>query len=167
MALRERLAALNPRRTVTVSGASRPAVVVCENELPNAGEMQVDCFYLEWGGGKALEAGGHPALYEMECRIWYRSCGSVESGVDRGRVLGELDRELMMICQPMFTGKKDFSAAPAADLGTGVFWHWPLIEASGVETSPPSRNERGKGGAPSVVEHTARVTVFFYPEVEL
>jgi hypothetical protein len=167
VALRERLAALNPGRTVTVSGASRPAVVVCENELPNEAEMEMNCFYLEWGGCKPLEAGGQPALYGMECRITYRSCGSVESGVDRGRVLGELDRELLMICQPMFTGKKNFSAAPAVDLGTGVFWSWPRIEAA-ENPHPSAKSALGWGTRESgVVEHTARVTVFFYPEVEL
>jgi hypothetical protein len=168
MALRERLAALNPKRTVMVGGASRPAVVVLENEMPSTAEMQTECFYLDWRGGKVLDARSQPALYGMECVITYRSGGSVESGVDRGRVLGELDRELLMMCQPTYTGKKDFSQAPAADLGTGVFWSWPVIEAgSGVETSPPSRSGRAKGGAPGVVEHSGRVTVFFYPEVEL
>jgi hypothetical protein len=168
VALRERLAALNPARTVTVSGVQRPAVVVLENELPSRAELQTECFYLDWGACKAIDAGAQPALYGMDCLITYRSRGSVESGVDRGRVLGELDRELLMICQPLFTGKRDFSAAPAVDLGTGVFWTWPLIEVgSSAQASPPTLNERGKGGAPGVIEHAARMTVYFYPEVEL
>ena len=160
MALRQRLAALNPARMVTVGGTQRPAVVVVENELPQATELQTECFYLDWGTCKVIDASAEPALYGMDCAITYRSRGSVESGVDRGRVLGELDRELLMICQPLFTGKKDFSAAPAEDLGTGVLWTCPLIEV-GKQSAGQVHAE------PGLVEHAARVTVFFYPEVEL
>lgn len=159
MALRERLAALNPARVVTVSGASRPAVVVVENELPNASEPLTECFYLEWGGVRGAEAGSGSRLCAMDCTITYRTLGSVESRVDRGRVLGELDRELFMICQPTFTGKRDFSQAPITGMGTGVSWTLPVIEKA-KPSSPEAERD------PAVVEHQARVTVYFFPEVE-
>src|SRR5579883_1566813 len=58
VALRERLAALNPGRTVTLGGVQRPAVVVRENEMPNAAEPAMECFYLEWGACRAVGEGG-------------------------------------------------------------------------------------------------------------
>src|SRR5438270_12194334 len=93
MALRERLAALNPARTVKLDGTQRPAVVVVENELPTAAERVSECFYLEWGMIESVEgtSGEHP-ICAMDCSLWYCTRGTVVSGVDRGRVLGEMDR---------------------------------------------------------------------------
>jgi len=159
MALRERLSALNPGRTIRLSGAERPALVVPENELPTPADRLPECFYLEWGGLKTtVAAGSGQALCGLECTISYCTQGTVESGVDRGRVLGELDRELFMICQPPSTPKLDFTQSPSADLGTGVFWTLPLIEepkaAANEATSQSAR-----------IGHKGRVTVFFFPEV--
>jgi hypothetical protein len=160
MALRVRLAALNPGRTVTVSGAQRPAVVVLENEMPTPADLLTECFYLEWGGLKAAEAGSGPRVVcSVDCTITYSTRGSVESGVDRGRVLGELDRELFMICQPAYTVKQDFSQAPVADLGTGVFWTMPSV-AEGKTSFVRADYD------PALAEHKAQVTVYFFPEVE-
>jgi hypothetical protein len=157
MALRERLAALNPARTVKVSGALRPAVVVLENEMPSAAELLMDCFYLQWG---ALKLGdfdsGRTPICSIDCSILYRTRGIVESGVDRGRLLGELDRELLSICQPAFTKKVDFSRAPNADLGSGVSWGLPVID-----TGSSAHEDHDAG----VVEHQAQLKVFFFPEV--
>ncbi len=155
MALRQRLAGLNPARMVRVSGALRPAVVVLENEMATAAELLTECFYLEWG---ALRPGnsdtGRTPMCSMDCSIRYRTRGSVESGVDRGRTLGELDRELFAICQPVSTKKMDFSCAPNADLGSGVAWTLPVIEMA-----ESASEEHG------MVEHKAVVSVFFFPEV--
>jgi hypothetical protein len=160
MALRERLAALNPARTVTLSGAQRPAVVVRENEMPTAAELLSECFYIEWGTtGVAAGLSGRRPVCAMECIISYGTRGTVESGMDRGRVLGELDRELFMICQPAWTKKYDFSQSPNADLGTGVFWTTPAIE----DARSVGKTLVQDAG---VVGHKARITVFFYPEVE-
>lgn len=159
VALRERLAALNPQRTVVVSGAQRPAVVVLENELPSSGGQLPECFYLEWGPAQPL-AKTRPdgPMYQMECAISYFTEGAARSGVDRGRVLGELDRELLMICRPSSTGKRDFSQSPSADLGTGVSWTLPSMgDAKIAPDSPPSGTER--------MTRIAKVTVFFFPEV--
>ena len=40
MALRERLAALNPARTMVIDGVTVPAIVVRENMEPRFGEAQ-------------------------------------------------------------------------------------------------------------------------------
>src|SRR5436309_11047642 len=68
MALRERLASLNPQRTVTLNGATRPAVVVAENELVIPVEPLPDAFYIEWGAAQAVETGTR-TLIAMDCMI--------------------------------------------------------------------------------------------------
>ena len=160
MALRERLAALNPARTVTLAGAKRPAVVVLENELPNAAELAAKCFFIKWGSLQTAGTGsGRGTVCALECSIFYYTRGTVQSGVDRGRVLGEMDRELFMICRPTMTGKRDFSQAPNVDLGTGVFWTLPSV-ASADSSIPGLKQD------PAMVGHEAKLTVFFFPEVE-
>ena len=160
MALRERLAGLNPARIVTLSGAERPAIVVLENEMPTPAELLTECFYLEWGPVRVAEAvSAQRPLCAMECTITYTTRGTVASGVDRGRILGELDRELFMICQPTVTAKYDFSQAPNVDLGSGVFWTLPAVDATKTTFIRSDHD-------PAVVEHQAKVTVFFFPEVE-
>src|SRR5437867_12929076 len=98
MALRERLASLNPQRTVTLNGATRPAVVVAENELVIPVEHLPDEFYIEWGAVQAVETGAR-TLIALDCMISHHTCGTVESGVGRGRRLSALDMEWMLICQ--------------------------------------------------------------------
>lgn len=160
IALRQRLAALNPARTVTLGGARRPAVVVMENELPSSGEQLPECFYLEWGNLQAVDAASvGPALYRWNCTISYFTQGTVQSGVDRGRTLGELDRELFLICQPPFTGKRDFRKAPSVDLGTSVMWTLPAM-------SEPKIAADDATSATARLERTAQVAVFFFPEVD-
>jgi len=159
MALRTRLGALNPARTVTLSGATRPAVVVLENEMPAAGDRLPECFYLEWGALKTVDAASvGRTVCAFECTISYHTQGTFESGVDRGRVLGELDRELFMICRPPFTDKLDYSQSPSADLGTGVFWSLPVAAEPKIGPDDPISQTVRR-------EHVARVTVYFFPEV--
>jgi hypothetical protein len=165
MALRERLAALNPQRTVTLSGATRPAVIVAENELVIPVEPLPDAFYIEWGAAQVVQPqAGSRALMAMECVISHHTFGTVESGVDRGRTLAALDTELMRICQPQRTSKRDFTQVPSIDLGTSVFWTAP--ELGEVAGSDGPKNEALPGKSQSVrLERRARITVFFFPEV--
>jgi hypothetical protein len=160
MALRERLVALNPLRTVTVNGVARPAVIVAENEVVVPVEPLPDAFYLEWGAVKPVERQtGRRRMMEMDCVISHHTLGSVESGVDRGRVLAALDTELISICRPTHTEKQDFSQTPSVDLGTQIVWSAPEFgEVSGVIANE-STNRRVR------VERKTRVKVFFFPEV--
>ena len=89
MALRQRLAALNPERTVTVNGVTLPAVVVAENELVVPVDAVAGCVLPGVGCG-AMWRGRHGSreLMAMECVISYHTFGTVESGVDRGRSAG-------------------------------------------------------------------------------
>src|SRR5579863_748858 len=146
LALQQRLAALNPARTVTINGATVPAMVVVENLPPSSAQPQPNAFYIEWGAADVVDGhAGNAALMSLECVISYYTLGTVASMVDRGRVLGQLDDELLSICQPSNTEKYDYSQSPSVDLGTRVFWNQPVFEEatqSGVEDNVLSVSSR-------------------------
>src|SRR5258708_33267800 len=172
LALQSRLAGLNPARTVTINGTTVPAMLVTENLPPAAAEPQPNTFYIEWGrAGVADGHAGDSALMGMECVISYYTLGTVGSMVDRGRVLGELDDELLGICQPTNTGKVDYTQAPGADLGTSVFWEQPVFaegrkNAVADETvrQPDGRVERYRN-PDGRLERKAQLTILFFSEV--
>jgi hypothetical protein len=178
LALQQRLAGLNPARTVTINGATVPAVVAVENLPPTAAEPQPNAFYIEWGNAAVVDGhAGNSPLMSLECEISYYTLGTVQSMVDRGRVIGELDNELLGICQPTNTEKFDYTQSPAADLGTNVFWNQPVFAeatTSGVEDNTVSYQSRGLKRAmyeqayqDGRVERRARLTIFFFAEVTL
>ncbi len=125
VALRARLAALNPTRTMVIDGVTVPAIVVRENLEPRFGEARPGVFYLDFGD--VLIAESSRPMLGLDCHIWYASEGSGGTGVDRGRVLAEMDNELLKICDPPYTGMLDYSQTPAADLGSGLFWTAPVM----------------------------------------
>jgi hypothetical protein len=178
LALQQRLAGLNPARTVTINGATVPAVVAVENLPPASVEPQPNAFYIEWGAAAAVDGhAGNAALMSFECVISYYTLGTVQSMVDRGRVLGELDAELLGICQPTNAEKYDYTQSPSADLGTTVFWNQPSFEepiARGVEDNTTAYQSRAVRRAmyerayqDGRAERRARLTVFFFSEVTL
>ncbi len=75
-------------------------------------------------------------------------------------MLGEMDRELFMMCQPRMTGKRDFSQSPNVDLGIGVFWTLPSFQVE-AKTTLPGLPQDG-----AVSSHQAQVRVFFSAEVD-
>ncbi len=151
VALRDRLVAVDPQRTITIDGATRPAIAVVENEPPNAAPPLCDAFYLHWGGARpVLPAAG--TLMEMECTIAYRTKGSDQNGsLDRGRDLASLDNDALAICAPPNSQKYDYSSGPPVDLGSSIFWTQPVFSA--LINAPP------------YLGREVSVTVFFYPEV--
>jgi hypothetical protein len=164
LALQQRLAALNPSRTITLNGATVPAVVARENLPPSSAEPLPNAFYIEWGEASVVE--GHAscgALMSLQCVISYYTFGSVASMVDRGRVLGQLDSELLGICQPPSTEKRDYTQAPSADLGTKVFWSEPAFAERQASASVGEAEPHPDGR----VERQARLTIFFFSEVTL
>jgi len=178
LALQQRLAGLNPARTVTINGATVPAVAVVENLPPASAEPQPNAFYIEWGSAAVVDGGaGNAALMSLNCVISYYTLGTVQSMVDRGRVLGQLDNELLGICQPTNTEKYDYTQSPSADLGTSVFWNQPAFQeatTSGVEDSTAAYQGRAVRRAiyeqahqDGRVERRAELTVFFFSEVTL
>jgi hypothetical protein len=179
LALQQRLASLNQARTVTVNGTTVPAVLVVENLPPSSAEPQPNTFYIEWGAADVV--GGHSGnspLMSVDVVISYYSFGSVPSMVDRGRLLAQLDDELLNICQPPNAGKRDYTQSPSVDLGTNVFWNQPsFTEGKGAglywgKTSFPERMKSGVTDAAESyqdarVERKARLTIYFFSEVTL
>jgi len=124
MALRTRLAAINPERTILLRGAVRPGILAEEAEaffsqLPN------DVFVLRWVGlGVDFDLG--PAMAVEQCEVIYQSCGTQSfGGLDRGRSLSEMDEELTAMVQPFYTPKLNYTATPPAAMLTNVFWDEP------------------------------------------
>jgi hypothetical protein len=164
LTLQQRLAGLNPARTVTINGATVLAVLAAENLPPSSAEPQANTFYIEWGRAAVVDGhAGNAALMSLDGAISYYTLGTVPSMVDRGRVLGELDAELLGICQPPSTEKFDYSQSPSADLGTSVFWNQPVFE----EARPAGPEDNAEPHADMRVERRARLTLFFFSEVTL
>ncbi len=124
MALRSRLAALNPERTIVLRGALRPGILVEEAEAP-FGQLPSDVFVLRWlglGTDINLEA----PMIAAECEIAYQTCGCQSfGGLDRGRALSAMDEELLSMLQPFSTPKLSFTATPPGPMLTQVFWDEP------------------------------------------
>jgi hypothetical protein len=123
--LRDRLAALNPVRTMVVRGVTRPGVLVEENELASA-YHPVDTFCLRWTGLKVAARAELP-LVSMVCEIEYATDGSVgNGGMDRGRLLAGMDAELAAAvgAAPQSVRKMNFAgvAGGAMAMETNVFW---------------------------------------------
>ena len=154
--LRDRLAALNPARTMVLRGVTRPGVLVEENELASAA-APVNVFCLSWTG-LSVDAKSALPLVTMVCEIRYATDGNAgNGGMDRGRLLAAMDGELVAAVSggPQNTVKMNYStaagagAAPAA-MATNVFWGDVVFGATVVD------GER--------LERVATVEVFSYQE---
>lgn len=125
IALRDRLAALNPGRVVTVQGVVRPAVVVRENEIVDAAANVPDTFYIEFG---AIALDTLSPLVSVRATIHYAVEGSDALAYqDRGRALAGSDAELLAICAPGRAPLKDYMQSPAVALGGTLFWSAPAL----------------------------------------
>ncbi len=142
---------MDPQRTILIDGATRPAIVVAENEPPNAAPPLCDAFYLYWGSARSALPSAS-TLMEMECTISYRTKGTDANGsLDRGRDLASLDNDVLAMCSPPRAGKCDYSTGAPVDLGSTIFWTLPVFSA--LVNAPP------------YLGREVSVTVFFYPEV--
>ena len=134
--LRNRLATINPYRTIVVRGQVRPGVLVEENELATA-LPAVNAFTLRWTGLK-LDASGPMSLVAMGCEIEYATDGSPgNGGMDRGRLLASMDGELAaaLMQEPQSTAKRNYSGvvgtgAAAVPMATNIFWSNPQFGAA-------------------------------------
>jgi hypothetical protein len=119
--LRDRLAALNPNRTIYLRGVTRPGILVESNELVTA-EPPSNVFVLRWTG---LRSDPYLAevMLQMECEIEYLTEGTAANlGMDRGALMTEMDAELVSILQPGSTQKMSYAATPATAMETQIFW---------------------------------------------
>lgn len=124
VALRTRLAAINPERTILLRGTVRPGIIVEEAEAPLS-QLPNDVFVLRWLGlGVDLDSGS--SMTAEECEILYQTCGTQSfGGLDRGRSLCGMDAELVAILQPFDTPKLNYTATPPTAMLTKVFWDEP------------------------------------------
>ena len=121
LALRDRLAALNPARQVVIRGQSRPALVIDENEPSSSFDWR-DTFRMRWTE-LALAEGPLP-LATLRCEFHYATSGnSGNGGMDRGRLLTAMDSELAAIVNtaPQRALKQQIADENAA-MRTSVFW---------------------------------------------
>lgn len=126
MALRTRLAAINPDRTILLRGALRPGILVEEAEAPYA-QLPNDVFVLRWLA-MGVEMDLPATMAAEECEVIYQTCGTETfGGLDRGRLLSEMDEELAAMLQPFQTPKMNYAVQPAAAMLTQVFWDEPVF----------------------------------------
>jgi hypothetical protein len=131
--LRDRLTAANPARTIVVRGATRPGLLVEENELATDA-VPVDVFRLRWLGLK-VDAQSALPLITMSCEIRYATDGNAgNGGMDRGRLLAAMDAELAAAIakKPQSAAKMNYSSSSATTLGTNLFWGDPVFGAVSV-----------------------------------
>jgi hypothetical protein len=124
MALRTRLATINPERTILLRGAVRPGILAEEAEAPFS-QPPNDVFVLRWLGlGVDFDLGSTMAA--EQCEVIYQTCGTQSfGGLDRGRSLSEMDEELTAMVQPFYTAKLNYTTTPPAAMLTNVFWDEP------------------------------------------
>jgi hypothetical protein len=156
VALRDRLAALAPARTIFLGGEVRPAVIVAENEPVTAAAPLPAAFYLFWLDAQAVApaSGARRPLMRLNLRIDYRTQGTSETvGVDRGRALAALDSELAQLLSPRFTPKLNHAQTPPAGLASTVLWSAP-------EFAPLEASDRE-------LRRSVNLSLFFWPETDL
>jgi hypothetical protein len=149
MALRARLAAINPERTILLRGAVRPGILVEEAEAPFS-QLPNDVYVLRWLGlGVDMDLAS--TMVGVQCEILYQTCGTQSfGGLDRGRSLSEMDDEVTAMTQPFYTPKLNYTATPPAAMLTKVFWDEPRFS--------PIVTQRDR------LSRSANVTVYSYQE---
>ena len=141
MALRTRLAAINPERTILLRGTLRPGILVEEAEAPFS-QLPNDVFVLRWSG-LALDMDLNATMAAAECEIIYLTCGTQSfGGLDRGRAMSQMDEELTEILTPFCTPKLNYTATPPAALLTQVFWDEPVVTPIVVQRDRLSRSAK-------------------------
>ncbi len=121
LALRSRLAVVNPARVLQLGAVSRPGILVEENEAPTP-QPPTDVFVLRWVGLGVNQ--DLPAMLEaQDCEIFYWTAGSeANQQMDRGRALTEMDAELAAMLQPEFTQKQSVGSQATVTMATNIFW---------------------------------------------
>ena len=100
----------------------------------------------------------------LDCHIWYASEGSGGTGVDRGRVLAEMDVELLGICDPHACRNVGLcSQTPSADLGSAIFWTVPVM--GDAQGDVAIQKQQWSAGAAQVDRYAQLRIYFFLPEV--
>ncbi len=149
LALRNTLALVNPQRVTVVRGVERPGILVEENESATA-LAAPDIFVLRW-----TELVCHQqhslALMEQQVELLYWTEGhSTNGGLDRGRLLSQMDSEVAQILGAGNAVKQNFGVVPPVNLATCIFW-------TGRSFAPMVTNKNR-------VSRVAKVTLYSYEE---
>ena len=149
MALRNRLAQIDPERTILLRGAVRPAILLEEAEAP-FGQPPNDVFVLRWTGlGGDIDLSS--AMIAAQCEFLYQTCGTQAfGGLDRGRQLTAMDGEVLAMLQPFSTPKLNYASNPPTAMQTRIFWTEPLFG--------PALTQRDR------ISRSVSVTVYSYQE---
>lgn len=128
-ALQARLAAVNPARTIVLDGVSRPAILVAENEPYPPPRLFLHTFYLHWLSAPVVRPfrSAFPPRYELLAQLEYFLQGSPQLQkpfADRGRLMSDLDEELLEILFPGHTEVFDYAVTPPRPLGHRLLWNW-------------------------------------------
>jgi hypothetical protein len=139
MALRTRLVAINPERTILLRGAVRPGILVEEAEA-SFSQLPNDVFIVRWLGlGTEMDLGS--IMVAEECEVIYQTCGTQSfGGLDRGRSLSGMDEELVAMLEPFYTPKLNFTATPPTAMLTQVFWDEPSFGQGAILRDRLSRS---------------------------
>jgi hypothetical protein len=149
VALRTRLAAINPQRTILLRGATRPGIVVEEAEAPFS-QIPSDVFVLRWPG-LGVDIDLDSTMYAEECEIQYQTSGThAFGGLDRGRAISTMDGELVAMLQPFHVAKTNYAVQPLVTMLTQVFWDEAVFT--------PLTTQRDR------LSRSARVMVYSYQE---
>jgi hypothetical protein len=141
MALRTRLIAINPARTILLRGAVRPGILVEEAEAPFS-QLPNDVFVLRWLGLSA-DMNLNCTMAAEECEILYQTCGTQSfGGLDRGRTLSEMDEEVLAMVSPFCTAKLNYTSTPPASMLTQIFWDEPGFTPVVVQRDRLSRSAK-------------------------
>jgi hypothetical protein len=141
MALRTRLIAINPERTILLRGAVRPGILVEEAEAPFS-QLPSDVFVLRWLG-LGVDVNLASTMVAEECEIVYQTCGTQSfGGLNRGRSLSDMDTELMAMLEPFYTPKLNYTATPPAALLTQVYWDEPEFGPITIQKDRLSRSAK-------------------------
>lgn len=112
---------------MTVSTRLTPAAAaVCENQC-EGWLVSPGTFYLRWlGEGTVSPDAGAAGWRSLRCQFAYRTRGTdLATGVDRGRILAQLDEALQSVLIPRSAALKDYSTAPETDQGCLLLWTAP------------------------------------------
>jgi len=143
MALRTRLMLVNPARTVLIRGAVRPGILVEEAEAPFS-QMPSDVFIVRWLS-IGMDAELDSPMMAAECEILYHTMGTQAfGGLDRGRSLSEMDKELLKILTPLKTPKLSYAVNPPSAMLTQVFWDEPTMGPAAIQRDRVSRSVKVK-----------------------
>jgi hypothetical protein len=131
LTLRNRLATVNPNRTMVMRAVTRPGILVEEAEAPTP-QLPLDVFVLRWTK-LATDTELPSILTQLTCEIHYATAGTqANAGLDRGRAIEEMDDELLQISCPSSTPKMNYTVTPAVQMGTSIFWSQAILGAATI-----------------------------------